>query len=197
MSKINIVVTGVIASGKSTVCNYFKEFGAEYISSDELARSIINNDARVKRLIGYFLPDYGSKEFAKRVFSDSDKRYVLNSIVHPFVLGYLRGYKGSSEVLVIEIPLYVEVKAWDIGDLVIATYASKEILLERIVKKWHITLEEAKERLASQLEQEVKLRFANYRIDTSVSFEYTKEQTRRVWEDLGTCILSKKSQNLT
>jgi len=197
MSKINIVVTGVIASGKSTVCNYLKEFGAEYISSDELARSIINNDARVKRLIGYFLPDYGSKEFAKRVFSDSDKRYALNSIVHPFVLGYLRGYKGSSEVLVIEIPLYVEVKAWDIGDLVIATYASKEILLERIVKKWHITLEEAKERLASQLDQEVKLRFANYRIDTSVSFEYTKEQTRKVWEDLGTCILSKKSQNLT
>ncbi|MBC7320173.1 dephospho-CoA kinase [bacterium] len=193
MPKISIVVTGVIASGKSTVCNYLKEFGAEYISSDELAKYIINNDARVKRLIEYFFPDYGSKEFIKKIFLDSDKRHILNSIVHPFVLGYLREYNSSSEVLVIEIPLYVEVRAWDIGDLVIATYASKEILLERIIKKWHTTLEEAKERLASQLGQEVKLRFANYRIDTSISFEYTKEQTRKVWEDLCICSFGKKT----
>lgn len=193
MPKISIVVTGVIASGKSTVCNYLKEFGAEYISSDELAKYIINNDARVKKLIEYFFPDYGSKEFIKKIFLDSDKRHILNSIVHPFVLGYLREYNSSGEVLVIEIPLYVEVRAWDIGDLVIATYASKEILLERIIKKWHTTLEEAKERLASQLDQEVKLRFANYRIDTSISFEYTKEQTKKVWEDLCICSFGKKT----
>lgn len=193
MSKVNIVVTGVIGSGKSTVCNYLKELGAEYISSDEIAKHIINNDSRVKKLIKYFLPDYGSKEFIREIFSDSDMRYVLNSIVHPFVLGYLREYVTSSDFLVIEIPLYVEVRAWDIGDFVITTYASEETLLERIMRKWHISLEEAKRRLASQLDQEIKLRFANYKIDTSISLEYTKEQTKKVWEDLSIRIFNKET----
>lgn len=193
MPKVSIVVTGVIGSGKSTVCNYLKEFGAEYISSDELAKSIINGDPRVKKLIGYFLPDYGSKEFVREIFLDSNKRHILNSIVHPFVLGYLRGYSSSNDVLVIEIPLYVEVRAWDIGDFVITTYASEEILLERIIRKWHITLDEAKKRLSSQLNQEVKLRFANYKIDTSISLEYTREQTEKVWKDLSVRISNKKA----
>ncbi|MCX7796131.1 MAG: dephospho-CoA kinase [bacterium] len=197
MSEVSIIVTGAIGSGKSTVCNYLKEFGAEYISSDEIAKHIINTDDRVRRLLKYFLPDYGSKEFVREIFVDSNKRYVLNSIVHPFVLGYLRGYTSRSDILVIEIPLYVEVRAWDIGNIVVTTYASEEILLERIIRKWHITLEEAKKRLASQLDQEIKLRFANYKIDTSISFEYTKEQTKRVWKDLSTRILSKETQNLT
>ncbi len=192
MPKVTIVVTGVIGSGKSTVCNYFKEFGAEYISSDDLAKSIINSDPRVKKLIGYFLPDYGSKEFLREIFLDSNKRHILNSIVHPFVLGYLRGYRSSNNVLVIEVPLYVEVRAWDIGDFVITTYASEEILLERITRKWHITIDEAKKRLSSQLNQEVKLRFANYKIDTSISIECTKEQTEKVWKDLSIRISNKK-----
>jgi|YelNatPaOPRAMG01_1025707.scaffolds.fasta_scaffold02323_21 dephospho-CoA kinase len=190
MSEISIVVTGVIGSGKSTVCNYLREFGAEYISSDEIAKDIINGDERVKKLVRYFFPNYGTRDFAEKIFSDSDRRYVLNSIVHPSVLGYLRWYRDRSRgILVIEIPLYVEVRAWDIGDIVIVTYAPKEVLLERIMRKWNITLEKAEERLASQLSQEIKLLFANYKIDTSVSFEYTKEQTERFWKKL----TSKKS----
>lgn len=185
MSKISIVVTGTIGSGKSTVCNYLKEFGADYISSDEIAKNFINNDNRVKNLVRYFFPDYGTKEFVEKVFSDKNKRHILNSIVHPFVLGYLRDYKRANRgILVIEIPLYIEVRAWDIGDIVIVTYASKEILLDRIVKKWNISTNEAEKRLASQLAQEIKLLFANYKIDTSISFECTKEQTKKLWERL-------------
>lgn len=189
MSKITIVVTGTIGSGKSTVCNYLKEFGADYISSDEVAKNSINNDDRVKKLVRHFFPDYGTKEFIERIFSDENKRHVLNSIVHPFVLGYLREYKRSNKgILVIEIPLYVEVRVWDIGDVVIATYAPKEVLLDRIVKKWNISTNEAEKRLASQLAQDVKLLFANYKIDTSISFEYTKEKTKEFWERLATSI---------
>ncbi|MGC8971123.1 MAG: dephospho-CoA kinase [bacterium] len=185
MSKISIVVTGTIGSGKSTVCSYLKEFGADYISSDEIAKSFINNDSRVKRLIGYFFPDYGTKEFVEGIFSDESKRYVLNSIVHPFVLGYLRGYKKANRgILVMEIPLYIEVRAWDIGDIIIVTYAPKDILLERIIKKWNISANEAEKRLTSQLAQEIKLLFANYRIDTSISFEHTKAQTKEIWKSL-------------
>lgn len=185
MPEITIVVTGTIGSGKSTVCNFFQEFGAEYISSDDIAKRFIKEDRRVKKLLEYFFPDYGTKEFINNIFSDVNKRFTLNSIVHPFVLGYLRGYKeNSSKILVIEIPLYVEVKSWDIGDITIVTYAPKDVLLKRISEKWTLSLEEAEKRLNSQLSQEIKLMFAHYKIDTSISLEYTRTQVEKIWKAL-------------
>jgi len=185
MSEIAIVVTGTIGSGKSTVCGFFQELGAEYISSDDIAKRLIREDERLKRLTGYFFPDYGSRDFAKKIFSDTNKRLTLNSITHPFVLGYLRDYKKSSQkILVIEIPLYIEVRSWDIGDITVVTYAPENILLKRIMEKWNIDLEEAEKRLNSQLPQEIKLLFADYKIDTSISFDFTRAQVKEIWEEI-------------
>lgn len=182
---ITIVVTGTIGSGKTTVCNFFQELGAEYISSDNVAKRFIREDQRVKKLIEYFFPNYGSKEFIKEVFSNSNKRLTLNSVTHPFVLGYLREYKKTCRApLVIEIPLYVEVRSWDIGDIIVVTYARKEVLLKRIMEKWSISLEEAERRLNSQLPQETKLLFAHYKIDTSISTDFTRIQAEKIWKNL-------------
>ncbi|HOK30431.1 MAG TPA: dephospho-CoA kinase [bacterium] len=185
MSEITIVVTGTIGSGKSTVCGFFQELGAEYISSDDIAKRLIREDDRVKRLIGYFFSDYGSRDFVKKIFSDTSKRLTLNSITHPFVLGYLRDYKKSSKkFLVIEVPLYIEIRSWDIGDITVVTYAPEDVLLRRIMEKWNIDLEEAEERLNSQLPQEIKLLFGDYKIDTSISLDFTRAQVEKVWEEI-------------
>lgn len=195
MSEVTIVVTGTIGSGKSTVCRFFQEFGAEYISSDDIAKRFIREDIRVKRLIEYFFPDYGYKEFTSRIFSDINRRLTLNSIVHPFVLGYLREYREkASNILVIEIPLYIEVRGWDIGDVTIVTYAPRDILLKRIIEKWDLKLKEAEERLNSQLAQEIKLMFAHYKIDTSISLDYTRSQVEKIWKDLNNLRIISKTK---
>lgn len=181
---LNIVVTGTIGSGKSTVCEFFKELGADYISSDEIAKNLIKNEPQIKRLIGYLLPNYGSKEFTSEIFKNATKRYILNSIVHPFVLAYLREYKTDITIKVIEIPLFIEIRTWDLGDKIIVTYAPMEVLIKRIKEKWNCTTEEAEARISSQLPQETKLRFAHYKIDTSVSFDYTKKQVETIWKTL-------------
>lgn len=186
MSKnLTIVVTGTIGSGKTTVCKFIKELGADYISSDEVAKDLIKNDPRVKRLIEYFLPHYGSKEFTLEIFKNPYKRAILNSIVHPFVLAYLREYKSRNDNnKVIEIPLFIETSAWDIADKIIVTYAPLEVLIKRIKERWNCPEEEAILRLSSQLSQEVKLKFAHYRIDTSISLEHTKRQVETIWKAL-------------
>jgi len=186
MSKnLTIVVTGTIGSGKTTVCKIFERFGADYISSDDVAKDIIKNDQRVKRHIECFLPNYGSKKFVSEIFKNPHKRAVLNSIVHPFVLAYLREYKSKdNDIKVIEIPLFIETKAWDIGDKIVVTYAPLDVLIKRIKDKWNCQEEEAKIRLSSQLSQEIKLRFAHYKIDTSISLQYTKRQVETIWKAL-------------
>ncbi|MGB9682086.1 MAG: dephospho-CoA kinase [bacterium] len=181
---LSIVVTGLIGSGKSTVCRFFNELGAEYISSDDIAKSLIKNNPQVKTLIDYFLPDYGSKEFVSEIFKNSNMRYTLNSIVHPFVLSYLRQCIRKSNIKVIEIPLFIETRAWDLGDKVVVAYAPIEVIIKRIKEKWNCTREEARMRILSQLPQETKLRFAHYKIDTSVSFDYTQRQVETIWKTL-------------
>lgn len=52
------------------------------------------------------------------------------------------------------------------------------------MEKWNIDLEEAEERLNSQLPQEIKLLFGDYKIDTSISLDFTRAQVEKVWEKI-------------
>jgi dephospho-CoA kinase len=66
----------------------------------------------------------------------------------------------------------------------IVVYCRPELQLERLVKRDGLKLDEAVRRIASQMPQEEKKKFADYLIDTSVGFEETREQTGAVYEKL-------------
>jgi dephospho-CoA kinase len=59
-----------------------------------------------------------------------------------------------------------------------------ELQLERLMKRDALTAEEALRRIASQMPQDEKKKFADYLIDTSGSFDETREQAVRVYENL-------------
>ena len=47
-------LTGGIASGKSTVSNYFREFGAEVLDADVVAKELSEKEENVAKIIEIF-----------------------------------------------------------------------------------------------------------------------------------------------
>ena len=87
-----IGVTGGIGSGKSTVCQLLKQWGAAVYDSDHRAKELMLSDSDLRTsIIEAFGAESYSEEglnrpyLAKQVFGDEAKLQLLNSIVHPVV----------------------------------------------------------------------------------------------------------------
>ena len=86
-------VTGGIGSGKTAVCEAFKQKGRHVLSADKIARDLTMGDAAVlKQIRESFGPamftavgNLDRKALAAVVFHDSPARERLDSIVHPRV----------------------------------------------------------------------------------------------------------------
>ena len=59
-----------------------------------------------------------------------------------------------------------------------------EVQLERLMLRNKLTLAEAQQRVASQMPQDEKQRYADYLIDTSDGFEPTRQRTVEVYKEL-------------
>ena len=91
-------LTGGIGSGKSTVADILKnEYGFKYISTDEMAKYVMNHDVVcINELKSAFGDDiYGKDGFIDRekykneIYSCDAKRQLSDHIVHPIVWKYV------------------------------------------------------------------------------------------------------------
>jgi dephospho-CoA kinase len=69
-------------------------------------------------------------------------------------------------------------------DKLIVVHCRPEVQLERLMLRSNLTLAEAQRRIASQMPQAEKQRYADYLIDTSDGFEPTRQRTVQVYEEL-------------
>ncbi len=106
-----IAITGGVASGKSTVCEFFRELGAYTVSADAIVHELLKNENR--------------SELAKRVFQNPEELKKLEALLHPAVLQRIEElYVAACEAekytsFVAEIPLLFEVGWQDKFDIVI------------------------------------------------------------------------------
>ena len=90
---LTVGLTGSIAVGKTLVCGVFRELGCHILDADQTARDVVavgsDGLGEIVRRFGedVLLAD-GSldrKKMAEIVFSNEEKRLLLNSIIHPRV----------------------------------------------------------------------------------------------------------------
>jgi len=117
-----IGLTGGIASGKSTVAELFRSWGAFVADADEISRHALDKGTRCyEQTVKAFgrqilLADecVDRKKVASIVFSDPKARDLLNGIVHPYVHEVIlseseKAYcKGSYRLIVWDVPLLFE-----------------------------------------------------------------------------------------
>jgi dephospho-CoA kinase len=139
-----VAVTGDPGSGKSTVCQLFREQGAYVVDADAIVHQLLSSDGAVYRqIVEAFGPrvltqnriDRG--KLAAVVFSDPAKLTTLEAIVHPAVKRtladeYARAAKEKQYTLfVAEVALLYEANFASLFDCVIWVEADRKTCEKR------------------------------------------------------------------
>jgi len=190
---LRVGLTGGIASGKTTVAAMLRELGCHVIEADKIAHRLIESGgAAYNEVVREFGPGVltsdGRVDRAKLgaiVFADASRLTRLNAIVHPPVLDAQDRELDAIEraephaIAVVEAALLIEAGYAPKLDCLVVTWCTPEQQLARLTQKGagrELTVEQARQRIASQMPVEEKRRMADEEIDCSGSLEHTREQ---------------------
>ena len=190
---LRVGLTGGIASGKTTVAAMLRELGCHVIEADKIAHRLIESggaayDEVVREFGPGVLTSDGRVDRAKLgaiVFADASRLTRLNAIVHPPVLDAQDRELDAIEraephaIAVVEAALLIEAGYAPKLDCLVVTWCTPEQQLARLTQKGagrELTVEQARQRIASQMPVEEKRRMADEEIDCSGSLEHTREQ---------------------
>lgn len=154
---MKIAITGTIGSGKSTVASYLRNKGYFVFDCDEVNRELLNSGI----LVEYFPECYDDdlldkKKLANIVFSDENKRLLLESILHPLILERMEEESGKYNPFFAEVPLLFEVN-WDkYFDMVLLVVVDEAIALNRLMNRG-LSIEESKQRIKNQMSIKEKI----------------------------------------
>jgi dephospho-CoA kinase len=187
-------LTGNYGMGKSTVLRIFAKLGAVTRDSDEIVRTVLEEEdvlERIRQLLGdgvfYKNGRLNKKKAARVIFEDDALRQSLEDIVHPLVFEKVHSLaeelKGTEKIVVVEVPLLFERGYENRFDRTITVCAEEKVALYRLGGKG-IKSEEATSRLKSQLPIKEKMQRADFVIDNNGTFEETTEQVRRIYKEL-------------
>lgn len=189
-----IGLTGGIASGKSTVSNFFKELGVEIVDADLVAKEISEKKESVERIKDIFGNDIVDTEgkvirekLRERVFRDRALLEKLNGIIHPQVIEYFQRKKienSNNEIMIFDIPLLYETNMDKLCDKVIVVGLEKEKQIERVILRDGSSRELAQKIISNQMSLEDKMKRADIVIMNNGSLEDLKEKVIEVYNFL-------------
>lgn len=188
-----VAVTGGLASGKTSVCNYLKKNGAYVVSADEIVHQLLTIDTAVQKkiiaVLGFNCVKEGKidrKWLAKLVFSDPNKLKKLEEILHPAVLEEIeREYERvknqkTYSLFAAEVPLLYEC-AWESHfDHVIVVVSEEDLCKKRV---WKTTDDHAIDydlRMARQLPMKEKLKRSDLRVMNNGSLKDLENQIEKM-----------------
>ncbi|PGY10026.1 dephospho-CoA kinase [Bacillus sp. AFS031507] len=193
-----IGLTGGIASGKSTVSNFFKEMDITVVDADIESRlAVMKGESAYFRIIEEFGRDIlledgeiDRQKLGAIIFHHAEKRQTLNEIVHPEVRKRMRdqveqAIKNSEEVVVLDIPLLFESKLTYMVDKTLLVYVDDETQLKRLIERNNLSVEDAEARIRSQMPLSEKIRLADAVIDNNGSIADTKKQLLEILVQFG------------
>ncbi len=183
-------LTGSIAVGKTFVCEILRDAGIHVLDADVTAREVVaagtrGLDAVVTEFgIDVLTPagEMDRKKVGEIVFGDEAKRRALNAIIHPLVFEaqdeWIRRQAAADPqgIAVVDAELLIESGGYKRFDKLIVVWCGNDIQLQRLVSRDGFDEKAAKMRIASQMPQDEKKRFADYLVNTSNGIEDTHRQ---------------------
>ena len=192
-----IALTGGIASGKSTVARRLAELGAVVVDADALSREVVEpGEPALDAIRAAFgervLQDDGRLDrpaLGAIVFADPAARHRLNDIVHPAVVRRSHDlFRAALEhdpdgLVVYDVPL---IDARGVGEFerIVVTDAPVEVRVARLVELRGMAEEDARARIAAQLDDDARRALATDLIDTGGTLGHTLAQTDELWQRL-------------
>lgn len=190
-----IGLTGGIAAGKSTVAKRWVEHGAIEIDADQVAREVVEPGTvglnRIAEAFGIELltseGELDRKQLAREIFSDTSKRELLNSILHPLIKArtkHLLGELPTDSIVVYNVPLLVEAAVDHPFDLVVTVEAPEEEQVRRLVEGRGLTESEARSRIAAQAKPVERAARANRILNSNQDINLLLHDADVLWREI-------------
>lgn len=188
-----IGLTGGIASGKTTVSNFFKEKGFLVFDADKIAKDISEQKEVTEEIILHFGKEIldenlkiDRKKLKNIIFKDKKKLETLNKIIHPKVYSFYKDIKKNKKLkkVVFDVPLLFESGIDKLCDRVLLVVANREIKIDRIMKRDNISQELAEKIIDSQMSDEEKIKKADIVIENNEDIEKLLRKIERFCEFL-------------
>lgn len=173
-----IVLTGGIATGKSTVAKIFKAYGFEIIDADKISHEMLDlHHEKIAQLFGNAYVENKKvirKKLGTLIFGDMKEKKRLENLLHPLIFTEIERQAKALDKLktpyLVDIPLFFETNRYPIKESIVV-YVPKKLQLARLMGRDNSTKEEAQKRIDAQIDIEEKKQKATYIIDNQGSLK--------------------------
>jgi len=183
-----IGVTGNSGTGKSIICELYKELGAHFISCDELGWEVLKESYIIEKIKEEFeeVVEEGTvnkEKLGDIVFNDKDKLKILNEIVHPELLKKLKISIESpkEKIIVVDGALIFEWRIETWFDYIILLTSTLEDKKKRL-KAEGLSEEIINGRLNSQGDSNRFVKFSDFIIENDGDLESLKNNAKWIWD---------------
>ncbi len=186
--KYACILTGGIATGKSTVANALQKQGFDIIDMDKINHELLDfYSSDLAKIFGQkYLKDgkIDRKSLGNLIFSNSHAKERLEDFMHPLIKQEV--FKKATRLEVfkkpyfIDNPLFFEMKSFYNIKNIILVYAPAKTQIQRLMKRNDLSLEEAQKRLDAQIDIEKKKTLASFMVDNSLDLEHLEKEVQRL-----------------
>lgn len=170
-----VIITGGIASGKSSVCERLAKKGVKIIDADKKAHEILDLHSKdIGRMFGSKYIKDGKvlrATLGEKIFKEKEARERLEDFIHPRVHEALmkewRECEKKSEVCVLDIPLYFEGTYEYKGFHIVVVSVDQDQQRTRLKKRNNFKEDQIEARLKAQKPLKEKCQNADWVIDNS------------------------------
>lgn len=183
-----IGLTGGIACGKTAATDVFRNLGVPVIDADEISRELTGPGGKALPEVAVaFGADMIDAQGMKRdlmreiIFSDPKAKETLESILHPMIkreiFEQLKAIKAPYVVL--SVPLLLETGRWaDAVKRILVVDVSEDEQINRLVYDRHMSEEQARAIIDSQISRDKRMAAADDLIDNSGTLEELEEKVK-------------------
>jgi len=176
-----VVMTGGIASGKTSASDLFASYGVPILDTDLAARTFVEpGQPALDEIKVSFGNDVitASGELDRAVlreviFEQPEKRRELEAILHPKIRAHINEQKNQLDAAycIIVVPLYLESGRGYEADRILVIDVPTDLQRERLAKRDNTSPEQIEQILKSQATREERLSAADDVIDNTASPE--------------------------
>ena len=188
-------LTGGIASGKSAAAEMFRAAGAYIIDTDVIARRVTDFSEVREKLQRFFGEAFSGetlnrRELRKIVFSDEEKRKLLDSVLHPSIMEETKReiseavLKSTSHVIIVVVPLLFETEFYKLTKPNITVACDESVRIERLQKRDNVSMELAESMVRAQMTDEERAARADIVLENDGGLARLRAQVLRTYLEL-------------